>query len=584
MSLFSYSFDGIGLFGDIEGFAFAEACFSMSGDTPYLLLGRIMASKVLNRRSSCGEQEGQKVVDQAVPDKNGKASSKKAGYIKAVCDAAGWSVEDATDKIEQAHDAGLPYYAYVKNQCWNMTFKEIQALVARRRERDAAFISEVRERSGCDEETAKQKLRQADKSKLKRKSYLKYCGWDLSDEELAELAEALKLRRQRMSADNSFYADAVERWSGWSRDAVLAHMEDVRARGLSYSRYVQYACWSKSEEEIELLCQLRSQHSSGNKTKKEDYIATIREKTGWSEGKVHLEVMKAQAAYGFSYEDYFGFCLHELSPEKQRYFVSLWDWNKLKAWANDNALVLRTFNDKAEFNRLFDSLIKRAWFVNRNLSYEEFLMKIDGLSCVIVKPLAATQGIGITKYPCNVSEEGNKELYNLIMDKEESIVEEYIVQHDEMMAFCPNSVNTIRMTTVSDDDGVHCLYAILRMGIGSVVDNFHAGGIAAGVNVSTGVVETDAIDLQGNVYTKNPATGKQIRGFKVPHWDKLLQACQDGSEIVPDVRLIGWDFAITPDGVDLVEGNGGSGYVAAQMIYSLIGQGLRGRMIEPYLG
>lgn len=511
------------------------------------------------------------------------ATYRKQAHLAAVSEITGWSLTDTRRAMNAAEKLGISYHAYRKNNCWTMSQEELEAFGMRRRERNADFVAQARLLTDCNEHTARRMMAQVDKSKLKRETYLKYAGWDLTAEELADLAEAISLRKKRLRKERQHYLDAVVHWTGWDPEYAAEHMDAARLKGISYSRYVQHACWTKDDQELERLSHIIKLNIERNIANKKRYVENIRRETGWSEGKTHLEAIKAQAAIGASYEDYCNFRLFELSPEEQQEYATLHDWNRLKAAVNNNAAVLVMLNDKAQFNGIFNDLVKRVWFINRDLPYEDFAEKIRGLDYLMAKPLAATQGLGVTKHLCNVSDEENRELYDLLMSREECIIEEGIHQHEDLAAFCPDSVNTVRVTTLQDEYGCHFLYAILRMGVGSAVDNFHAGGIAAGIDVETGKVETDAVDLDGIVYRENPATGKDIRGFQVPHWDQLRAACETAAARIPDVALIGWDFAITPDGVDLVEGNGGSGYVAVQMIYAREGKGLKAQLIDPWL-
>ena len=507
---------------------------------------------------------------------------KKQAHVAAVARASGWSQERAKREMDAAAEKGVPYHIYRKNKCWDWSTLEIERLGAYRREREREFINEVREQSGCTEKQARLFMKQADASRLKRESYLHYRGWSLSKEELEELATALKLRRERKRADEQRYIDAVCYWTKEQKATVFEHMNMAKGMGIPFNRYVQFACWTRTPEELEQLASWLEGHSQQNRKRKETYVASVRQETGWSEGRVHLEALKAQAAYGASYEDYFGFKLHRYPLEKQGEFVTLQDWNLLKARVNNNASVLALLNDKPHFNELFDHMINHVWFVNRNVTMEDFLEKIEGLDAILVKPVASLQGQGITKHACNQSEEENRALYAEIMERERSIIEGCIEQHPDMASFCPQSVNTVRVTTLQDGETYRLLYAILRMGTGSPVDNFHAGGIAAGIDTLTGAVETVAIDLRGNAYAEHPVTGRNIRGFQVPHWERVLEASEEAAGLLPDIGLVGWDFAITPDGVDLIEGNGGSGYVAVQMIYAMEGKGLRKQLLGPW--
>ena len=338
------------------------------------------------------------------------------------------------------------------------------------------------------------------------------------------------------------------------------------------------------EAEQERLGRILTKDSDRIRANKDRYIAEVMKATGWTHGKVELEVAKAKAICEASYEDYYAFRMYELTPEEQANYVTLGQFNKMRLKYNYNRKnAVELLDDKAGFNSTFADLINRKWFVNTGLTYEQCMEEIAGLDAVLVKPLAATQGIGIQKFQVNVSEEGNREFYDTLMSVGESIVEQYVIQHEAMMEFCPTSVNTVRITTLNVNGECKFLYSVFRMGRGNVVDNFHAGGIAASVDVETGVVMTDAADLDANTFAESPMTGKAIKGFQIPNWDAIRETCRKGFDRVGGVNLIGWDFAITPDGVDLIEGNPGASYVVAQIPNVQDRIGLYDQMVKPYL-
>lgn len=43
--------------------------------------------------------------------------------------------------------------------------------------------------------------------------------------------------------------------------------------------------------------------------------------------------------------------------------------------------------------------------------------------------------------------------------------------------------------------------------------------------------------------------------MQIPNWKAVLDVITRAQELIPGVRLIGWDVAITPDGAVLIEGN-----------------------------
>ena len=62
----------------------------------------------------------------------------------------------------------------------------------------------------------------------------------------------------------------------------------------------------------------------------------------------------------------------------------------------------------------------------------------------------------------------------------------------------------------------------------------------------------------GAVHTK-------IQGFAIPYWEEAKAMCLEASQVVPQMRYVGWDVAITPNGPVFVEGNNLPGYDILQM-------------------
>lgn len=145
---------------------------------------------------------------------------------------------------------------------------------------------------------------------------------------------------------------------------------------------------------------------------------------------------------------------------------------------------------------------------------------------------------------------------------------EYLVQprlrnHPDIADLSTGALITARMVTCRDErGGFEVTHAMFRMALGeaSVVDNFHAGGVAAKVDLDTGVIgsATDG-GLYPNVgwLDRHPVTGAQIVGRRLPLWQEALDLAVRAHAAFPDSVAIGWDVALLEDGPCLVEGNKG---------------------------
>jgi hypothetical protein len=132
------------------------------------------------------------------------------------------------------------------------------------------------------------------------------------------------------------------------------------------------------------------------------------------------------------------------------------------------------------------------------------------------------------------------------------VVQEALLNHPDFAAFNMGALATLRIMTILDESGrpeVH--FAVLRMPSrpGAVVDNFHAGGIAAAVDLATGMVgEATDIGLARRTawHRTHPSSGAQIAGIVVP----------SAHEVFTSKPVAGWDIAVCDEGVVIVEANG----------------------------
>jgi hypothetical protein len=107
---------------------------------------------------------------------------------------------------------------------------------------------------------------------------------------------------------------------------------------------------------------------------------------------------------------------------------------------------------------------------------------------------------------------------------------------------------------------VPALGAFFRMAIGGnvVVDNLHAGGIAAAIDLATGAMlpaTNLGTDARLGWLDRHPDTGAAIAGRVLPLWDDVRSLAVAAHRAFPDRVVVGWDVGILPEGPILVEGN-----------------------------
>jgi hypothetical protein len=145
---------------------------------------------------------------------------------------------------------------------------------------------------------------------------------------------------------------------------------------------------------------------------------------------------------------------------------------------------------------------------------------------------------------------------------EKRIVQFCLVNHSALSDINLGALATVRILTLRNKQGgIEATHAVMRMPQrpGAPVDNIHAGGIAAPVDLKTGRLgrATDlGLRTTSRWHENHPQTGAPILGRALPHWQAAVDLACRAHDLIGDRVVVGWDIAITEDGPCLVEGNG----------------------------
>jgi hypothetical protein len=143
------------------------------------------------------------------------------------------------------------------------------------------------------------------------------------------------------------------------------------------------------------------------------------------------------------------------------------------------------------------------------------------------------------------------------------LVQERARNHPAMRDLSNGALNTIRMISCLDErEQPELIGAVLRMANGAnvTVDNVHAGGIAAAIDLATGRLRpaTHAgFDATLAWVDRHPDTGAKITRRVLPGWKEVCDLARRAHAAFNDWVVVGWDIAIMADGPRLVEGNSG---------------------------
>jgi hypothetical protein len=143
------------------------------------------------------------------------------------------------------------------------------------------------------------------------------------------------------------------------------------------------------------------------------------------------------------------------------------------------------------------------------------------------------------------------------------LIQARLVNHPGITDLTPGALSTVRLLTILNEQGEpEPVNAAFRMASSAVspVDNFHAGGIAAAVDIATGKLgAATGLGLGGDFrwHESHPLTGGPIKGRVLPDWPAAVALALAAHRLIAPRVMVGWDIGFLPDGPCLVEGNTG---------------------------
>jgi hypothetical protein len=287
----------------------------------------------------------------------------------------------------------------------------------------------------------------------------------------------------------------------------------------------------------------------------------------------------------------------QLGDQFRLYFSSgvLAPWYYIFALHDNGAKRARTFVQRFETKPAFFPLLKRRKGspLNQKDCFAEYcaehglrcvgtVARLDGKSSLpslpdcdlFVKPTDGRGGTGAERWDRvapELFESGNGErltsgeLGAKLAERAchtRLLVQERLKAHPELAEISTGALPTARVVTCLDEQGEpEVVAAMFRSSIGSnkTVDNMHAGGMGALIDIGTGKLGKGS-NLGGDArlgwFSVHPDTGAPIEGRALPLWEDVKALASQAHEHFKDRVVIGWDIAMLADGPILVEGNG----------------------------
>lgn len=284
-------------------------------------------------------------------------------------------------------------------------------------------------------------------------------------------------------------------------------------------------------------------------------IPELARQTGHSTAGMYLSFLRCYFSQHMLLEEFHTLHMYDFSNMKASSFLTERRRGKLAAIVNAGAGAedFADFNEKHRFNARFHEYVQRDWLYMPDASDEDVRAFIARNPAFLTKADALTQGKGIERHQ---SQSLDVDAFLRTYRAQPVLLEALIRQHPALAALNPTSVNTIRIVSVRREQDVLLPGACLRAGgSGSCVDNFHKGGVGYPLDMETGIVSGLGRGVQGRpVFLRHPSTGHIMPGFQVPRWEELKERVRQAA-LSSAVGYIGWDVAVTEDGLEFVEGN-----------------------------
>lgn len=285
------------------------------------------------------------------------------------------------------------------------------------------------------------------------------------------------------------------------------------------------------------------------------------------------------ALNGFTADQYYLYRMNQITEQ----YLSEYDWFKSRFVNKPYDYII---NDKLVFNELIKDRVNTPDILvvkykgtlkapNKNICEEKDILNlIRREECVILKPIFKGKGNDVLKLSMIDNEFfindvlGSENYLEDIMEKKDNwIICKYIVNHVYAKKIYPDTLNTIRIVVIRENQEPVIAYAVHRFGTSktAAVDNASKGGLVSKIDLAKGILSEAKSIKNLNIYYAHPDTGSRIQGVSIPYWDKIKSTVLELSKEIFYLDIIAWDIAVTEKDVYVIEGNSSSGVNILQM-------------------
>lgn len=275
-------------------------------------------------------------------------------------------------------------------------------------------------------------------------------------------------------------------------------------------------------------------------------VRYVHKKTGYLSFVIFLDVLWCYVRYGASFKEYRLFEFYKLDSTSRNSYMTKRKYKKVNKKLVDQAII-NVITDKKLF------VLRFKEYVNKNLvnlnehSYKEFEDKIYPYKDLVSRSINSSfiksyKEFNTSKY--RSAAYLNKEL----KDKKLTLVERKINIHEDLKEL--DDIVVINVVSVFINK---C--NIITSSIKFKKDNKIISGY---IDINKGIIIGNLKDSEGHNY-------KDLNGFNIPCFDKIVKMCKQVSYELEEIKQIEWSFTVdNKDKVYLVDANVFTDYIFAQ--------------------
>jgi hypothetical protein len=184
----------------------------------------------------------------------------------------------------------------------------------------------------------------------------------------------------------------------------------------------------------------------------------------------------------------------------------------------------------------------------------------------VIKPSKGVYGDGIIFVEKGKAGFSGKKLFKELATNsryDSFVVQECLSNHPDIMEInSKKGLQTLRIITFIDKSlEVHVIHAYLKLIVGEArIDNHKSGetgNLFCQIDINKGTLGVPLLITDNGPleFPKHPETNKDINGLILPQWKETLAFTKKVAPHFLPMRSIGWDVAISEEGIRIIEGN-----------------------------